>query len=254
MACDQQAALAGHGGFEPGALKATYGTGVFVLGNAGERRTADPQLETSVGWQLADGTLATVLQGGVFTAGAFIDWLRDDLRIIDSADETEDLARSVPDTGGVAVLPALAGLGPPWWRPEARAVIRGLSTGAGRAHVVRSTLDGLANLVADLVEIMVPALGRAPHRLRVDGGLTANGYLVARQADLLGLPVEVAAAEESTALGIAGLAGLGAGLLDIEAIRAANPPRTIVQPSLPEPDRTRARAVWRDFVESIIGG
>lgn len=253
LACDQQAALAGHAGFEPGSLKATYGTGVFVLGNAGDRRSADPDLETSVAWHLDDGSLATILQGGVFTAGAFVDWLRDDLRLIDDPAETESLARSVPDTGGVAVLPALAGLGPPWWRPDARAVVRGLSAGTGRAHLVRASLDGLAHLVADLVEAMVPALGSEPERLRVDGGLTANGYLMARQADLLGLPVEVAAAEESTALGIAGLAGLGAGLLDHEAIRRANPARTRIEPSISGAERRRERDAWRRFVASVLG-
>lgn len=252
LACDQQAALAGHGGFEPGALKATYGTGVFVVGNAGDRSVPDPTIETSVGWRLADGSLATILQGGVFTAGAFIDWLRDDLRCIDDAKETEALARSVPDVGGVAVLPALAGLGPPWWRPDARAVIRGLSAGTGRAHLVRASLDGLAHLVADLVEAMIPALGVVPERLRVDGGLTANGYLVARQADLLGIPVEVASAEESTALGIAGLAGLGAGLLDVVAIRRANPARARFEPTLADADRRREREAWRRFVEAAL--
>ncbi len=254
LACDQQAALAGHGGFEPGSLKATYGTGVFVLGNAGERRTADAQLETSVGWLLDDGRRATILQGGVFTAGAFIDWLRDDLRLIVDPRETESLARSVADTGGVAVLPALAGLGPPWWRPDARAVVRGLSAGTGRGHVVRASLDGLAHLVADLVEAMVPALGTSPDRLRVDGGLTANGYLVARQADLLGIPVDVAAAEESTALGIAGLAGLGGRLLDRDAIQRANPARTRVEPALSDAERRRERDAWRRFVESVLDG
>lgn len=253
LACDQQAALAGHGGFEPGVVKATYGTGVFVLGNAGDRRLADPTIETSVGWLLADGSLTMILQGGVFTAGAFIDWLRDDLRLIDGPEETEPLARSIPDAGGVTVLPALAGLGPPWWRPDARAVIRGLSGGTGRAHVVRASLDGLAHLVADLVEAMVPALGRAPDRLRVDGGLTANGYLVARQADLLGLPVEVAAAEESTALGIAGLAGIGASVVTVEAIRQANPARVRFDPSLSSRERERERAAWRRFVKSALG-
>lgn len=254
LACDQQAALAGHGGFEPGALKATYGTGVFVVGNAGDRRRADPTLETSVGWRLADGGLATILQGGVFTAGAFIDWLRDELGCIADPRETETLARSVPDTGGVAVLPALAGLGPPWWRPDARAVVRGLSAGTGRAHLVRASLDGLAHLVADLVEAMIPALGTGPDRLRVDGGLTANGYLVSRQADVLGLPVEVAAAEESTALGIAGLAGLGAGLLGVEAIRRANPVRARFEPALSDAARRRERDAWRRFVESVLRG
>jgi glycerol kinase len=180
MACDQQAALAGHGAFTPGAIKATYGTGVFVLANAGSRREAAPDLETSIAWTLPDaaagggdvGRTSAILQGGVFTAGALLDWLRDDLHLVDDVAATSAQAMSVPDAAGVRVLPALAGLGAPWWRPEARGVVAGLSAAAGRAHVVRATLDGIAHRVADVVEAMMPLLPGSPERLRVDGGLT----------------------------------------------------------------------------------
>jgi glycerol kinase len=253
MACDQQAALAGHGAFDSGAMKATYGTGVFVVANAGDRRTPVDGVETSIGWRLADGATDAILQGGVFTAGALVDWLRDDLRLVQSAPETEALARTVPDTGGVRVLPALAGLGAPWWRPDARAAITGLTAASGRAHVVRAALDGIAHAVADLVEAIVPALPAPPVALRVDGGLTANGYLMERQAALLGVPVEIAATEESTALGTAVLAGMGAGILGPEAAARANPARVRIEPGLSARAREAERADWRAFVESSTG-
>lgn len=248
MACDQQAALAGHAAFAPGAIKATYGTGVFVLANAGDRRYAVPGLETSIAWSMADGQTVSVLQGGVFTAGAFIDWLRDDLGLLAEAAETETLARGVPDAAGVRVLPALAGLGAPWWRPQARAVIAGMTSAAGRPHVARAALDGIAHRVADIVDAMAGALPEPPSALRVDGGLTANAYLMQRQADLLGLPVEIAAAEESTALGVAGLASIGAGLIEVEVIAAANPVRERLEPRLGEIERLAEREAWRRFV------
>lgn len=256
MACDQQAALAGHGAFAAGAMKATYGTGVFVLANAGAQRVAVSDVETSIAWTLpaavtadGEGTMV-VLQGGVFTAGAFVDWLRDDLRLIEDATSTDVLASSVPDTAGVQVLPALSGLGAPSWRPEARAVVAGLSAAATPAHVVRATLDGIAQSVVDVVESMMPALGVRAERLRVDGGLTANAYLMQRQADLLGLSVDVASVKESTALGIAGLAGLGAGVLDFAAIGAANPVGSTFSPQLAAADRLVERAAWRRFAEA----
>lgn len=248
MACDQQAALAGHGLFGPGGIKATYGTGVFVLANAGDRREPTPGVETSIAWSLPDGATAAVLQGGVFTAGALVDWLRDGLGLIGTAAEIEALALSVPDTGGVQVLPALSGLGAPWWQPSARAVVAGLTKAVGRPHVVRAALDSIAHRVADLVEAMAPAMAEPPHELRVDGGLTANGYLMQRQADLLGLPISIASTEESTALGIAGLAGIGAGLLGPDEIRASNPIRLTLTPQLSAADRTAERDAWRRFV------
>ena len=248
MACDQQAALAGHGAFAAGAIKATYGTGVFVLANAGARRDAAPDVETSIAWTLPDGSTDAVLQGGVFTAGAFVDWLRDGLGVIDAASDTGALAESVPDTAGVRVLPALAGLGSPWWRPESRAVVAGLTSAATRAHVARATMDGIAHRVADVVEAMAPSLPVVGDAIRVDGGLTANHYLMQRQADLLGINVDVATAEESTALGVAALAGIGAGLLGPDEIRNANPVRQRLRPRLSAADRTAEREAWRRFV------
>ena len=248
MACDQQAALAGHGAFEPGAIKATYGTGVFVLANAGTRREATPDLETSIAWTCPDGATSTVVQGGVFAAGALIDWLRDSLGLVADAAETEVLARSVPNAAGVRVLPALAGLGAPWWRPDALAVVAGLSFAANRAHIVRAALDGIAHRVADVVESISAVLPGPIDRLRVDGGLTANGYLMQRQADLLGMPVDIANVAESTALGIAGLAGLGANWGDVATIRSANPVRLTYEPRLGTRARIEERDDWWRFV------
>jgi glycerol kinase len=253
MACDQQAALAGHGAFEPGTIKATYGTGVFVLANAGPRRTPVEGLETSIAWSLPGGRVDAVLQGGVFTAGAMIDWLRDGLGLIADPAETEALARSVPDTAGVMVVPALAGLGAPWYRPDATASIVGLTAAAGRAHVVRAVLDGIAQRVADVVETMSAALDAPASSLRVDGGLTRNGYLMERQADLLGMPVAVASLDETTALGVAGLAAIGAGLATEAEIAAANPVVRTIGPHASAGERTAGRAAWRAIVERLSG-
>ena len=147
------------------------------------------------------------------------------------------------------MLPALVGLGAPWWRPEARGVIAGLTPGANRAHVARAALDGIAHRVADVVEAMAAALPAPPAALRVDGGLTANRYLVQRQADLLGIPLELATTEESTALGAAALAALGAGLFTSpqEIVARVRPARSVA-PRLPAEERERERAAWRAFV------
>lgn len=253
MACDQQAALAGHGAFGPGALKATYGTGVFVVANAGIRRDPSSNFETSIAWTLpGEGTrlpaTALVLQGGVFSGGAIIDWLRDGMGLIEDVSSVETMAFGVPDAAGVRVLPSLTGLGAPWWQPGARTVVAGLTLAANPAHVVRATLDGIAQRVADVVEAMTAVLPEMPLRLRVDGGMTVNSYLMQRQADLLGIPVDVASAEESTALGIASLAGLGAGVLDLPAIKSANPTGTVYLPRLGEGEVRAEREAWKSFV------
>jgi glycerol kinase len=253
LACDQQAALAGHGAFSKGDLKATYGTGVFVLANAGKRRRPVTGLETSIAWSLPDGRTDSVLQGGVFSAGSLIDWLRDDLGLIRDATETGPLADSVPDDAGVMVLPALGGLGAPWYRSEARAVVAGLTAAAGRAHVVRATLDGVAHRVADIVEAMTAAIDGSVSSIRVDGGLTANRYLLQRQADLLGLPVKVASMTQTTALGAAGLAAIGAGLSDVDDLRAVNPIDTVLTPRIAPAERQRERDRWRAFVAAATG-
>ncbi len=248
MVCDQQAALAGHACFDPGDLKATYGTGVFVLANAGQHPPAPRDLLATIAWTLNDGATRYALDGGVFAAGTLITWLREGLGIIARAEEVEPLARSVPNSAGVQILPALAGLGAPWWRPEARGVIAGLTPAASAAHVARAALDGIAHRVCDVVEAMLPHLPAPPGALRVDGGLTANGYLLQRQADLLGLPLDVSATEEATALGTAVLAALGAGLLGIEAARAAAAPARRITPLLAPAERERERERWRRFL------
>ena len=250
MACDQQAALAGHGGFAAGSIKATYGTGVFVLANAGSRREPHPGLEASIAWSLPDGTADVVLQGGVFTAGALVDWLASGLHLLPESGAAADLATAVPDSHGVKVLPALAGLGAPWWRPSATAVIAGLTAGTRPAHVIRAALDGIAQCVTDVVESIMNALPAQPRALRVDGGLSSNRYLMQEQADLIGLPVEVAAASESTALGIAVLAGLGQGLLSADQAAEANPVREVFRPRLGAKARGRQRDGWRRFIEA----
>ncbi len=249
MLCDQQAALAGHGCDAPGAMKATYGTGVFVLANAGARPPKRPAgLLATIAWTSHAGATSYALDGGVFTAGSLIEWLRSELGIIDTASATAAMASSVPDTAGVRLLPALAGLGAPWWDPDARAVIAGLSGAATRAHIVRAALDGIAHRVCDVVDAMRQALPRAPDTLRVDGGLSSNPYLMQRQADLLGFPLEIADTSESTALGVGVMAATAVGLTG--AAEAAGLRRTSrrIEPSLTTIVRERERGAWRRFV------
>ena len=197
IAGDQQAALYGQGCHAPGAGKATYGTGSFVLVHTGDDASPPPPglLKTAA----ADGY---ALEGAVLASGAAVQWLRDGLGIIAEAGETEELARSVPDTGGVHFVPALTGLGSPWWDPGARGLVTGLTRGTTRAHLARASLEAIAHQVADVLD----ALPASPAMLRADGGATANAFLMQFQADLLGIPVEVAAERETTALGAAALA------------------------------------------------
>ena len=180
---DQTASLAGHGCMLPGMAKATYGTGIFLLQQAGPvPPTQTGGLIPVVAWELAEGRPGYALDGGVFSAGTVLTWLRDGLAAFPDPAESEAMANSVPDTDGVRLLPALAGMGAPWWRADARAVVAGITASTTRAHIVRAALDALCFRVRDLVD----ALPLRPDVLRVDGGLTANGYLVQRQADVLG--------------------------------------------------------------------
>lgn len=223
---DQTASLAGHGCLAEGMAKATYGTGIFLLQNAGERPPVGSQgVLPIIAWTLG-GRTTYALDGGVFSAGTVVSWLRDGIGIIESPAETAALAESVPDAGGVRFLPALAGLGAPWWRSDARAVFAGITSGTTRAHLVRAALDALAFRVRDIVE----ALPAKPPSLRVDGGLTANAYLVQRQADVLGIPVEVAAVAEATALGAAAMAGVGAGVLELDELASLAGGGRVVEP------------------------
>jgi glycerol kinase len=250
MLCDQQAALAGHGAFEPGGIKATYGTGVFVLANAGADATVRADgLLTTIAWSTPPAPTTYAFDGGVFSAGTLLDWLASVGVAADGAD-ADRLAASVPDAGGVRVLPALGGLAAPWWDGEARGTISGLTGGTTRAHLARAAFDGIAHRVADIVEAMAPALPVSIDRLRVDGGLTRSEVLVQRQADLLGIPIEVAAVDESTALGVAQLAAVGAGLTTIDGLRQLERAGRAIEPRLSDAARRAERAAWRRYVDA----
>ena len=213
VAGDQQAALFGQCCFEPGQAKNTYGTGAFMLLHTGfEARRSASNLVTAV-VASPPGTPRTqyALEGSVFVSGALIQWLRDELGIVRTAAETEALARSVPDTGGVHIVPAFTGLGAPWWEPDARGAILGITRGTTRAHLARAALEAMAYQVADLADAMAVDAGAPVEVLNVDGGASANDFLVQFQADLLGCQIRRPQNTETTSLGAAFLAGLATG-------------------------------------------
>ena len=213
VAGDQQAALFGQACHSPGDGKCTYGTGSFLLFNTGGAPVrSSAGLLTTVAWQAPDGGLTYALEGAIFVTGAAVQWLRDGLGLIGTAAETEGLAATVPDSGGVVFVPALTGLGAPHWDPSARGTILGLTRGSTRAHLARATLEAIAYEVRDVVEVMTAEAGLSVATLTVDGGASANGLLLQLQADQLGVPVERPEILETTGLGAAFLAGLGAGV------------------------------------------
>jgi glycerol kinase len=213
IAGDQQAALVGQACFSAGEAKCTYGTGSFLLVNTGTTiARSEAGLLTTVALSRPDGTRTFALEGAVFVTGAAVQWLRDGLGIIESAAETEQLAASVPDSGGVVFVPALTGLGAPRWDPHARGTILGITRGTTRAHLVRATLDAIAFSVRDVAHLMEHDGGFRLPRLAVDGGAAANDLLCQVQADQLAAPIERPAELQSTGLGAAFLAGLGIGL------------------------------------------
>lgn len=213
IAGDQQAALFGQACFAPGEAKCTYGTGAFILMNTGETPvTSTSGLLTTVAWQLGTGELRYALEGSAFIAGAAVQWLRDGLGFFSSAKEVESMAASVPDSGGVIVVPAFAGLGAPHWRPDARGSITGLTRGTTRAHIARAVLEGIALQNYDILRAMEQDSGRPLQLLKVDGGAAANNLLMQFQADVLGVAISRPAFVETTAMGAAFLAGLGVGL------------------------------------------
>ncbi len=206
MAGDQQAALYGQGCELPGDAKCTYGTGAFLLMNMGANAAVSRhRLLTSIGWRI-DGKTSYVLEGSAFVAGALVKWLVDGLGIIAKASDIEPLAATVPDAGGVMMIPALAGLGAPYWRPDARGLVSGITRGTTRAHLARAALDAIALQTVDLVRVMESDTGCSLGALRVDGGASANDLLMQLQADYLGVPVIRPAFVESTVLGAARLA------------------------------------------------
>ena len=223
LAGDQQAALFGQACFAEGDTKCTYGTGSFVLVNTGSTAVpAGPALVSTVAWMAPHGALTYALEGSVFVTGAAVQWLRDGLGLLDDAAQSEALAESVPDSGGLVFVPALTGLGAPHWDPDARGAIFGITRGTTRAHLVRATLEAIAYEVRDVCEAMEAQTGRKLRMLKVDGGASGNGLLMQMQADQLQLPVERPAIAETTALGAGYLAGLATGLwsspAEIEAV------------------------------------
>jgi glycerol kinase len=221
IAGDQQSALFGQACFTPGDAKATYGTGAFILMNTGDVPVASASgVLTTVAWKLSTGELRYALEGAAFIAGAAVQWLRDGLGLIKSAAEVEELARSVPDSGGVIVVPAFAGLGAPHWRPDARAAITGITRGTTKGHLARATLEGIALQNVDILRAMERDAGRPLTTLKVDGGAAANDLLMQFQSDVLGVEIARPQLVESTALGAAFLAGLGTGVWkDQDAIK-----------------------------------
>jgi glycerol kinase len=221
IAGDQQSALFGQACFTPGDAKCTYGTGAFILMNTGDKPVASTAgLLTTVAWKLSTGELRYALEGSAFIAGAAVQWLRDGLQFFTTATQIEALAMSVPDSGGVIVVPAFAGLGAPHWRPEARGTITGLTRGTTRAHIARATLEGIALQNVDILRAMERDSGRSLTALKVDGGAAANNLLMQFQSDVLGVEISRPALVETTALGAAFLAGLGTGVWkDQDAVR-----------------------------------
>lgn len=212
MAGDQHASLFGQACLKPGDVKNTYGTGCFMLMNTGETPVkSENGLLTTMAWRIG-GKPVYALEGSVFMGGATIQWLRDELKIISTAAESETLAQSVTGTGGVYLVPAFTGLGAPWWDMYSRGTLVGMTRGTGRPHIVRAALEAIAFQSADLMEAMARDAGHRPERLQVDGGASANGFLMQFQADICGIPVVRPKVLETTALGAALLAGIGAGV------------------------------------------
>ena len=247
---DQQAALFGQQCFAAGEAKNTYGTGCFLLMNTGSIPVQSQNgLLTTIAWGM-NGEVNYALEGSVFVAGAAIQWLRDQLGLIEHASDTEALARSVENTGGVYLVPAFVGLGAPYWDPYARGTLVGLTRGTGRAHIVRATLESLAYQTADVLEAMQNDAGVPLRLLRVDGGACANNFLMEFQADIIGVPIVRPQCVETTALGAAYLAGLAVGYWDSrEEIRRNAAIDRQFQPNMPEEQRTPLRQDWKRAVE-----
>jgi glycerol kinase len=254
MAGDQQAALFGQMCRTPGMSKNTYGTGCFLLQNIGETPTPSRhRLVTTVAWRIG-GRTEYALEGSVFIGGAVVQWIRDGLGLIRTAADIEPLAQSVPDNGGIYLVPAFAGLGAPHWDPFARGTLIGITRGTTAGHIARAALESIAFQVADLLEAMAADCGIAASELRVDGGAATNNMLMQLQADLLGVPVVRPVVTETTALGAAYLAGLGVGLWHAadELTEQWQVDRRF-EPRVPELEARARRQRWSEAVERAKG-
>ena len=251
---DQQSALFGQLCFAPGEAKNTYGTGCFLLMNTGERPIfSENGLVTTIAWGI-DGTVTYALEGSVFVAGAAIQWLRDEMRLIDSAEDSEYMAKKVPDTNGCYVVPAFTGLGAPHWDQYARGTIVGITRGVNKYHIIRATLESLAYQVQDVLTAMKADSGIELSALKVDGGASANNFLMQTQADMITVPVERPKCVETTAMGAAYLAGLAVGYWDsMDEIRKTRAVDRVFMPMLAEEMRQKKLRGWERAVKYAYG-
>jgi glycerol kinase len=253
IAGDQQAALFGQACQEPGEAKNTYGTGSFVLLNAGTDAPEPGEgLLTTIAWGLGE-EVDYALEAAVFVTGAAVQWLRDGLGIISEAAESEALAASLDSNDDVYFVPALAGLGSPHWDPYARGTIVGLTRGTGRAHLARAALESIAYQTVDAVRAQEAASGETVPALKADGGAVANGWLMQFQADILGAPVIVPEIAETTALGAAYLAGIATGLWSAQQVREMWREAATYEPRMPEGERDELLGRWREALSRSRG-
>lgn len=247
---DQQAALFGQACLSEGMVKTTYGTGCFMLMNTGKTPVySNTGLLTCVGWKMNGKDMVFALDGGIYVAGSVITWMKDKMHLISDAKETGELAESVPDTAGVCFVPALTGLAAPYWDPYARGMLIGITPGTERAHVVRAALESIAYQVRDILDLMEMDSGIRIRAMRVDGGITANEFLMQFQADILGIPVDVPEISETTALGVAYMAAYGSGLFkDLDEIEANWKLKKRYYPKMSEKEREKKMRMWHRAV------
>ena len=254
VAGDQQAALFGQCCFDVGDVKNTYGTGGFLLMNTGEEpHVTQSGLLATIAWGI-DGKITYATEGSVFTCGAAIQWLRDGLRLIESAQDSEYYASKVKDSGGIIVVPAFQGLGAPWWDAYARGMIIGITRGTTKYHIIRATIESMAYQTGDVVDLMHRTTGIKINSLKVDGGASANNLLLGFQADILGTDIERPACVETTALGAAYLAGLALGVYgSVDEIKMKRSVERVFSPTMDESERREKVRVWRRAVERSLG-
>jgi glycerol kinase len=253
MAGDQQAALIGQACFRQGMTKSTYGTGCFMLMNIGERpKISEHQLLTSIGYVI-NGKITYILEGSIFVAGAAIQWLRDEMEFFETADESENLARSVDDAGGVYFVPAFTGFGAPYWNPDVRGAIFGLTRSTTKAHITRAALEAQAYQTKDLIGAMSADSGITPSVLRVDGGLVKNEFMCQFLSDMLNIQVDVPKSVETTALGAAYLAGIGCGIFkSLQEIEAQWAQHQTYRPTIPQEKSDDFYKGWQKNISRLL--
>lgn len=247
---DQQAALFGESCFEKGEIKNTYGTGGFILVNTGDSPIlSNNGLLSTVAWKIGD-EVKYALEGSIFVSGSLLQWLRDEMKLINNAAESEEIASSVSDTNGVVIVPAFTGIGAPYWNQDCRGAIFGLTRGTNNKHIVRAALEAMCYQSKDLVEVMQNDLNQKFRKLKVDGGASKNKFLLQFQSDILGIPVTKCANPETTALGACRLAGLETGFFSMEDFM--NEETSTVNPSMDDDQRRKLYSRWKKAVESAI--